>query len=134
MPTRSKAQEGGKGIKDQNIRELGATATKILAPSGRLPLALRSSKRNKDSITIGAEGMSTPNRTVQKAPRPQGSLPMAQDEESLVLDDMELNTGEEEKSKTKSNPKESNVKAGSGEGEDKDSIGRSIAGSRKNLF
>ena len=107
MPTRSKAQEGGKGNKDLNIREQGATATKILAPSGRPPSALRSSKRNKDNITIGAEGMSTPNRTIQKAPCLQGSLPMVQDKESLVLDDMELNMGEEEESKTKSDPKES---------------------------
>ncbi len=134
MPTRSKAQEGGKGNKDQNIREQGATATKILVPSGRPPLALRSSKQNKDNITIGAEGTSTPNRTIQKAPRPQGSLLMAQDNESLVLDDMELNMGEEEESKTKSDPKESDDEAGSRDGEDKDSIGRAIAGTRKNLF
>ncbi len=134
MPMRSKAQEGGRGNKDQNIREQGATATKILVPSSRPPLALESSKRNKDNITIGVEGMSTPNRTIQKAPCPQGSLPMAQDEESLVLDDMELNTEEEEESKTKSDPKESDDKVGSGDGEDKDSIGRAIAGTRKNLF
>ncbi len=47
---------------------------------------------------------------------------------------MELHTGEEE-SKTKSNPK-SNNKAGSGEGEEEDntSIGRAIAGIKKDLF
>ena len=47
---------------------------------------------------------------------------------------MELHTGEEE-SKTKSNPK-SNDEAGSGEGEEEDntSIGRAIAGIKKDLF
>jgi hypothetical protein len=47
---------------------------------------------------------------------------------------MELNIGEEEESKTKSNPKDSDDKAGSRDGEDKDSIRRAIAGTRKNLF
>ena len=47
---------------------------------------------------------------------------------------MELHMGEEE-SKTKSNPK-SDDKAGSGEGEEEDntSIGRAIAGIKKDLF
>ncbi len=51
-----------------------------------------------------------------------------------MLDDLELKTGEEEESKMKSNPKESNDEARSGDGEDKDSIGRAISGTRKNLF
>jgi hypothetical protein len=59
---------------------------------------------------------------------------MSQDADSLELEDMELHTGEEE-SKTKSNPK-SNNKAGSREGEEEDntSIGRAIAGIKKDLF
>jgi hypothetical protein len=95
--------------------------------------ALRTSKCNKDDITTGPDGASTPNRAVET--RPQGSLPMACDNNSLVLEDMQLNTGEEEGSKAKSDPKESDNKAGSRDREkDEDSIGRAVADTRKNLF
>jgi hypothetical protein len=110
----------------------GATAVKVLAPGGKPLLAIRSSKQIKEDS--GPKGMSTPNRPALKAPRPKGSLPMARDDASLELEDMELHTGEEE-SKAKSNPKSDN-KAGSGErGEEDDtSIGRAIASMKKDLF
>jgi hypothetical protein len=110
----------------------GAMAVKVLAPGGKPSLALRSSKQSKEDG--GPKGMSPPNRPALKAPRPQGSSPMARDDASLELEDMELHTGEEE-SKAKSDPK-SNDKVGSGERgeEDNTSIGRAIASMKKDLF
>jgi hypothetical protein len=101
-----------------------ATAVKVLAPGSKPPLALRSSKHGKEDSKLG--GLSTPNRPALKAPGPKGSSPMAHDEASLELENMELHIREEE-SKAKSNPK-SNDDGGSGEGGDEDdtSIGRAI--------
>jgi hypothetical protein len=59
----------------------GTTAGKILAPGGMLPLALRFSKQDKEDSRPVA--MSTPNRPAPKASRPQGTLPMARDADSL---------------------------------------------------
>jgi hypothetical protein len=109
----------------------GATAVKVLAPGGKPPLALCSFKQSKEDSRT--KGMSTPNRPALKAPCPKGSLPMARDDASLELVDMELHA-EEEESKAKSNPK-SNDKVGGGErGEEDDtSIGRAIASMKKDL-
>jgi hypothetical protein len=65
----------------------GEMAVKVLAPGGKPPSALRSSKQSKENSL--PEGMSTPNRPSLKAPRSQGSSPMAQDDASLELEDME---------------------------------------------
>ncbi len=109
-----------------------ATAVKVLALGDKLPLALHSSKQSKEDSR--PKGVSTPNRPALKAPCPKGSLPMAHDEASLELEDMELHTGEEE-SKAKSNPMSDN-KMGSGEkGEEDDtSIGCAIVSMTKELF
>ncbi len=110
----------------------GAKAVKVLAPGGKPLSAIRPAKQNKENSL--PEQMSTPNRPALKVPRPQGSSPMAQDDASLELEDMELHTGEEE-SKAKSDPK-SDDKARSRESgeEDDTSIGRVIANMKKDLF
>jgi hypothetical protein len=107
-------------------------AVKVLAPGGKPPSALCSSKWGKEDSKPG--GLSTPNRPALKVPCPKGSLPMARDEASLELEDMELHI-EEEESKAKSDPKSDND-TGSGEGRDKDntSIGRAKASMTKDFF
>jgi hypothetical protein len=112
--------------------EGGAPATaKILAPSGTLPSALCSSKRSKEDSGLGTT--STPSRPPSKVSRPQGTSPMAQDGDSMEVVDMVAYTGEEEESMAKSDPRSTNDNTGAIEGE-QDSIGRAIAGVRKDLF
>ncbi len=58
---------------------------------------------------------------------------MAQDGDSVEVVDMAAYTGEEEESMAKSDPRSTDDDTGADEGE-QDSIGRAIAGVRKDLF
>jgi hypothetical protein len=109
----------------------GTTTAKILAPVGMLPSALRFSKRGKEDSGPGAT--STPYRPPSKISRPQGTLPMAQEGDSVELVDTEAHKGEEEESMAKSDPRSTDDDTGGDEGE-QDSVGRAIAGVKKNLF
>jgi hypothetical protein len=106
-----------------------APATKYLTPGGQPPSALRVSKRGKDDITRSEEAL-TPNQIV--APRPSGSSPMAREDGSLELVDMELN--EDEVSKAKSDLSADDELTGDDRGDEEDRVGRAIASTRKNLF
>ena len=68
--------------------------------------------------------ITTPNRSVSKAPRPQGSSPMARNSEveDLDLSDLDLNLDDNED------------KDAFPDNEDADSISRRIASTRKHLF
>jgi hypothetical protein len=109
----------------------GTTMAKILAPGGMLPLALCSSKQGKEDSGPGAT--STPYRPPSKISQPQGTLPMAREGDSMELVDMEVHKGEEEESMAKSDPRSTDDDTGGDEG-GQDSVGRAIAGVKKDLF
>jgi hypothetical protein len=109
----------------------GTTTAKIFAPGGMLALALCSSKRGKKDSGLGAT--STPYRPPSKISWPQGTFPMAWEGNSVELVDTEAHKGEEEESMAKSNPRSTDDDTGGDEGE-QDSVGRAIAGVKKDLF
>jgi hypothetical protein len=81
----------------------GTMTAKILASSGMLPSALCSSKQGKEDSSPGAR--STPYWPPSKISWPQGTLPMAQEGDSVDLVDTEAHKGEEEESMAKSDPR-----------------------------